>query len=291
MVEQGGPAGQALISQLFPLGGRAKIIGVTGPAGSGKSTLVNACVRESRLRHLRVGVIAIDPSSSLSQGAILGDRIRMMEHYADEGVFIRSAANRGHLGGLAAATLDLCILLDAAGFDLIFVETVGVGQDEVEIAGLAHISVVVLPPASGDDIQAIKAGIMEIADLFVINKADLPGAGQLAEEIGFVQSLSPEGKRAPILHVVSTRSIGVPELMDALLSAFEGREAGFQPAPYWNKALQQIVKDKLLHKLNAADLARHADLVSRRLEDPYAAANSLLEEILSRDQAHKGQNA
>ena len=287
LVEQGGAPGRELISRLFAQGGRAKIIGITGPAGSGKSTLVNACIRYLRAKNSRVGVIAVDPSSSLSQGAILGDRIRMMEHYADDDVFIRSAANRGRLGGLSGATLDLCILLDAANYEFIFVETVGVGQDEVEIVKVADVTAVVLPPASGDDVQAIKAGIMEIADVFAVNKADLPGAEQLVEEIGFVQSLSPSRKGAPICRTIASGNAGIQEFMIALTEALEEQRFSQRRQTHWVQTLSHLVSEKLLRKVDADDLARHAELVSRRVESPYDAADQLIARILLKGDRHE----
>jgi len=175
-IENRSPEAEPLLRELFPHTGRALIIGVTGPPGAGKSTLCDQCVRLLRKEGKTVGVIAVDPSSPYSGGAVLGDRIRMQEHHADPGVFIRSMATRGWLGGLARAATEMTMLLDAAGRDVVLVETVGVGQDEVEIARLAHVTLVVLTPGAGDDVQTLKAGIMEIAQVFVINKSDLPGA-------------------------------------------------------------------------------------------------------------------
>src|SRR5271169_116305 len=189
-IENRKPEAEDLLKQLFPHTGRASVIGITGAPGAGKSSLVDQFIRELRGEQKQVAVVAVDPTSPYTGGAVLGDRVRMLSHHADPGVFIRSMATRGWLGGLAAATTDLALLLDAAGKDVVLVETVGVGQDEVEIARLADVTVVVLVPGMGDDVQAIKAGIMEIADVFVINKSDQPGADRLERELKAIQSLS-----------------------------------------------------------------------------------------------------
>ena len=203
----------------LPLGlpyGHGLIVGITGPPGAGKSSLVDGLIAELRQRGKTVGVIAVDPSSRASGGAILGDRIRMQRHHSDPGVFIRSMANRGTMGGLAAATVKLCWLLRGSGFDLVIVETVGVGQDEIAIANLADVTLVLAVPGMGDDVQAIKAGIMEIADIFVVNKADLPGADNTQREIEAMLSLTDGGTRPPILRTVATTGEGVPELVEQL---------------------------------------------------------------------------
>src|SRR6202790_4969452 len=189
-IENRSPEAEPLLRDLFPHTGQALILGITGASGSGKSTLCDQLTRVLRAEGKKVAVLAVDPSSPYTGGALLGDRIRMQRHHSDAGVFIRSMATRGWLGGLAAATTDMAVLLDAAGKDVVLIETVGVGQDEVEIAKLADATVVVLVPGMGDDVQAIKAGIMEIADVFVINKSDQPGADQLEREIKAIQSLS-----------------------------------------------------------------------------------------------------
>lgn len=197
----------ALLGELQPFTGHARVVGITGPPGAGKSTLVDAVTTELRRQGKTVAVIAIDPTSRITGGAILGDRIRMLQHHGDAGVFVRSMATRGSTGGLARATADLTRLMDAAGRDYVLIETVGVGQDEIEIARLAQVTVVVLVPGLGDDVQAIKAGIMEIADVFAINKADLPGADRLEREIA--------GERhVPIVRTVATENVGVRDLID-----------------------------------------------------------------------------
>ena len=275
IIENNPQAGRLLVSQLFPFSGHAHLLGITGPAGVGKSTLVNACIRYLRHDGKRVGVIAVDPTSSVSRGALLGDRIRMNEHSADPNVFIRSAATRGQTGGIAASSLGLSILFDAAGFDFIFLETIGVGQDEVDVAALAQVTAVVLTPGSGDDVQAIKAGIMEIADIFVINKADLAGATQLADEIRFVQSLAGAMSSVPIQQTNALTDVGIDELMKALPPLFENQR--LQPAPQrWMPVLLQLVRDAAVARVNNESLAHEAKLVEQRAIDPYLAADRLL---------------
>ncbi len=214
-VENRDPGALALLRELPP--GNARIVGITGPPGAGKSTLVDALAAALRARGQSVAILAVDPSSRSTGGAILGDRIRMQRHHADTGIFIRSMATRGTTGGLARATADLARLMAGAGRDCVLIETVGVGQAEVEIAGLAEVTVVVLVPGLGDDIQAIKAGILEIADIFVINKSDLPGAGRVEQELNAMLSLA-DGTRPPILHTVATDKAGIEELLDGILS-------------------------------------------------------------------------
>jgi LAO/AO transport system kinase len=199
-----------LLAELAPHSGRALTIGITGPPGAGKSTLCDQLIRALRAEGNKVAVIAVDPSSTFTGGALLGDRIRMQRHHADPAVFIRSMAARGWAGGLARATKDLVTLFDAAGYDPVIIETVGVGQSELEIARLAKVTVVVLTPGSGDDVQSIKAGIMEIAQVFAINKADLPGADMLAKN---VHSEAPEGE---VVQVVALEGEGVSELLAAI---------------------------------------------------------------------------
>ena len=218
LVERGAPEANTLLAEIYPLTGKAIILGITGSPGAGKSTLVNALARFHRAQGKRVGIIAVDPTSPFSGGAILGDRIRMQEMYTDRGVFIRSMATRGFLGGLARATNDVVDLLDAAGFDLVIVETVGVGQDEVEVIRTVQTNVVVLVPGMGDDIQAIKAGIMEIGDVFVVNKSDRPGADRTVTEITMMMSLLDEHGEwvSPIVKTVASKNEGIVELDEAI---------------------------------------------------------------------------
>jgi LAO/AO transport system kinase len=219
-VESRTPAGREALRLLFAASGKAHVVGVTGPPGAGKSTLVNRLIAAWRGRGRTVAVVAIDPSSALTGGATLGDRVRMMETYADEGVFIRSMATRGALGGLAPATRGVVWLLDAFGFDLIIIETVGVGQDEVEIARTAHTTLLLQVPGMGDDIQAIKAGVLEIADILVVNKADRPGAGELKRDLAMMLTLgghaTPGQWVVPIIDTIAATGEGVEPLADKI---------------------------------------------------------------------------
>jgi LAO/AO transport system kinase len=205
-VENRDPHALAMLDTLQP--GHARLIGITGPPGAGKSTLVNALIAALRGRGKTVAVLAIDPSSRITGGAILGDRIRMLGHHADPGVFIRSMASRGAYGGLAAAAADVARLMSAAGKDYVLIETVGVGQDEIEIARLAQVTIVVLLPGMGDDVQALKAGILEIADIFAINKSDQPGAERLERQL--------EDEHKPVVRTVAIEAKGIEDLLDAI---------------------------------------------------------------------------
>src|SRR5689334_6887785 len=212
---------EALRTTLSAHAGRAMTIGITGPPGSGKSTLVDQLTHALRNEGKTVGIIAVDPSSPFSHGAILGDRIRMQRHYDDAGVFIRSMASRGRTGGVAEGARDVALMLDAAGRDVVLIETVGVGQQEVEISQIADVTVLVLAPGLGDDVQAMKAGIMEIADVFAINKSDMPGAERLEQEIRMMQSLGSEDERAsaaPVCRIVASEGTRVADLLAAIRS-------------------------------------------------------------------------
>jgi LAO/AO transport system kinase len=216
-IENRRPEAEALLKELAPQAGRALVLGVTGAPGTGKSTLCNALIRELRVQGKTVAIVAVDPSSPYTGGALLGDRIRMQQHHEDPGVFIRSMATRGLTGGVARTTKEIALLLDAAGFDVVIIETVGVGQGEVEIARLAGVTLLVLAPGSGDEVQASKAGIMEIAQVLVINKADLPGAGKLEHELKASLSLShgDEGWNPTIIQTVASEGQGVGGLLRA----------------------------------------------------------------------------
>ncbi len=279
-----------LLKALYPHAGKARVIGVTGSPGAGKSTLVNALIGRFRDEKLRVAVVAVDPSSAFSGGALLGDRIRMQDKALDPGVFIRSMATRGHMGGLAQASDDLVTVFDAAGYDVILVETVGVGQDEVDIVKEADSVAVVLVPGLGDDIQAIKAGIMEIADLFVINKSDRDGAERLEREINSMLDLAPQAPRwrPPVIKTVATKGEGALELHDSLKAhqAFI-REAGLLAQRRREKHRQRfwgLLEEGFRREVREKHLPpwREEALVSafgRRDSDPYSAAEELLGEI------------
>ncbi len=277
-----------LLKALFPHSGRARIIGLTGPPGAGKSTLVDQLARYYRKQNRTVGIIAVDPTSPYTGGAILGDRIRMQEHFSDPGIYIRSMATRGSLGGLARTTADVATVLDAAGRDLIMIETVGVGQDEVDIVRLADITVVILVPGMGDDVQTIKAGIMEIADIFVINKSDRDGAERVEREIRALQSLAVRGDNwtPPIVKTVASDGRGIEELA----AAIRGYEDYLQrenlilqkKTQNWQERLLEMLRDTLLERarehLGNGALAGYAVEIAGHKRDPY----ELVEEIVGR---------
>ncbi len=284
-----------LLRTLFPSTGRARIIGITGPPGAGKSTLVQRLAQALRRRGRTVGVVAVDPSSPFTGGAILGDRIRMAEIYTDPGVFIRSMATRGALGGLARATSDAVDVLDAADYDVVLIETVGVGQDEVDIVKAAETVAVVLVPGLGDDIQAIKAGILEIADVFVVNKADRDGADRAAAELAMMLDLSaPKGWRPPIVRTVAPANTGVEDT----LAALEAHGTHLSTSGEGSERRQRRVRARLLALLNErfrasiqtresqpGGLEEAIGRVSQRLEDPYSAADSLFADVIRMENA------
>jgi LAO/AO transport system kinase len=285
-VENRAPGWSELLKALFPHTGKARIIGLTGAPGSGKSTLVDQLAKHYRKEKQKVGIIAVDPTSPYTGGAILGDRIRMQDHHSDPGIYIRSMATRGSLGGLARATADVATVLDASGRDRILIETVGVGQDEVDIVRLADVTVVILVPGMGDDVQTIKAGIMEIADIFVINKSDRDGAERVEREIRALQSLATrnDGWTPPVVKTVATEGTGTQELADAIIGyeAYLKKEnlAFKKNVENWQERLIEMLRDAMLEKARAHvdgdSVARYAAEIVEHRRDPY----SLVEEIV-----------
>lgn len=262
--------------------GHALVVGFTGAPGAGKSTLVSAYVAELRRRDLSVGVVAVDPSSPLTGGAILGDRIRMSQHAGDPGVFIRSLASRGHLGGLSRTAARVIDVFDASGRDVVVVETVGTGQSEVEIAEIADVRVVVNAPGLGDDVQAIKAGILEIADILVVNKSDLPFAERSARQLAAMSAQRGHGP-VPVLQTSATSAKGVPELADAIAAV--GKRKRPDPRARTRRLLQNLVLDRLrrgLSELPAADIDALADAVLAGRSDIDTALLKLTELLVSR---------
>ncbi len=286
-VENGEPQRDELLRRLFPHSGRALLVGITGAPGAGKSTLVDRAAAALRHRQKTVGIIAVDPTSPFSGGAILGDRIRMQGHSGDPGIYIRSMATRGALGGLARATADVATVLDAAGRDVVLVETVGVGQDEVDIVKLADVTVLLLVPGMGDDVQTIKAGIMEIADVFVINKADRPGAERLEQEIHAMLAISPRGDgwAPPVVKTVATEGTGVEEMLAAM-----DRYADFlrstgvaeqKRARIWRERLLALLRERLMERVVAETLGNgalneYAARIAARQLDPYSVVDEVL---------------
>jgi LAO/AO transport system kinase len=292
-VENRTPESHPLLQSLFAYSGQACVIGLTGSPGAGKSTLVDALAGHYRKRRQSVGIIAIDPTSPFTGGAILGDRIRMASHSGDAGCFIRSMATRGALGGLSSTTADVATVLDASGRDRVLIETVGVGQDEVDIVRLADVTVVILVPGMGDDVQSIKAGIMEIADLFVINKADREGAERVEREIRALQSLSTraDGWVPPVVKTIATSGNGV----DELVSAIDGFQSFLDTGDFgrrrrianWQARLRAMLRDELLRQIvdqafSEDAAAQYAVQVAAHQRDPY----SLIAEIAGKFARH-----
>jgi LAO/AO transport system kinase len=309
-VENRAPGWSALLKALFPHTGHARVVGLTGAPGAGKSTLVdqlarfyrktknshfsrtervnNGAAAPMRDENCTLGIIAVDPTSPYTGGAILGDRIRMQEHFSDPGIYIRSMATRGSLGGLARATADVATVLDASGRDLIMIETVGVGQDEVDIVRLADVTILILVPGMGDDVQTIKAGIMEIADIFVINKSDRDGTEHLEKEIRAMQSLATrrDGWTPPIVRTIASEGTGIDEL-GAAIADYETylrkkHLALSKSIENWQQRLVEMLRDAMLEEARAqfsdSNLARLASEVAEHKRDPY----SLVEEIAQR---------
>jgi LAO/AO transport system kinase len=279
-IENGDPSVRELLPALFASSGAAHVVGITGPPGSGKSTLVNSLIGEWRRRGRRVGILAVDPSSPYTRGAILGDRIRMMEHAADRDVFMRSMASRGELGGLAATTWIAAAALDAAGYDPVLIETVGAGQSEVEVARIAETTVVVEVPEMGDEVQAIKAGLLEVADIIAVNKGDRPGADRAARQLRAMLSTAGgrvQRKPPPVMLTTATTGEGVAALADAVDAH---RETAREPIAARDRAAHQV--RRALADLAAGRAAEHADWeavigsVADRELDPLTAAERLM---------------
>jgi LAO/AO transport system kinase len=288
LIEDESPGGAELVRDIYARTGRAYLIGVTGPPGAGKSTLVDRMTTELRKAGQTIGIVAVDPTSPFSGGAILGDRVRMGAHFGDEGVFIRSMATRGHLGGLARATSDVALVLDAAGKDVVMIETVGVGQDEVDIVRTADISIVVLVPGTGDEVQALKAGIMEIADIFVVNKADRDGADRLVQSVAAMLGLHTFAAgewRPPIVKTEATSGAGVPELIEAI-QKFRAQSTAAR-ATRQRERQEYRLRDLLSHRfmqlvedtLPKGELERVIDGIASRQLDPYSAAADIIRQV------------
>jgi len=290
LVEREDAQAERILAELYPSTGRARIVGITGSPGAGKSTLVAALAKHYRRQGKRIGIVAVDPTSPFTGGAILGDRIRMAELYTDRGVFIRSMATRGFMGGLAKATNDVVDLLDAAGFDIVVVETVGVGQDEVEVIRTVQTNVVVLVPGMGDDIQAIKAGLMEIGDIFVVNKADRPGADKTVTEVTMMMSLVEEHGdwMPPIVKTVASHGEGIAELDSALQKHFQylgaSGELDRRNRERVRIRIETLLKEKFIGRLiggalPAGDYEKILDDVLRKRNNPHDAAESVLTRV------------
>ncbi len=283
LVEHGGPVARAVMAAAYPYA-QANRVGITGPPGAGKSTLVTALAQEWRRRGVPVGIVAVDPSSPFSGGAVLGDRIRMQALGGDPGVFIRSMASRGRMGGLARATADAVTLIAAAGFPIVIIETVGAGQDEVDIAQTADTTIVVEVPGMGDDVQSIKAGMLEIADIFVVNKADRPGVDQTVRQLRTMLQLggaSADGWSPPVLTAVATTGEGCAQIVDAVEHhrqhlVRDGAHAG-RMRLLAERELVAAVQELILERLRGQRWEELVSEIASRRRDPYAAASELLD--------------
>jgi LAO/AO transport system kinase len=292
LIEDESPAAADLVRRIFPSSGRAYLVGVTGPPGAGKSTLVDRLTAEIRATSRTVGIVAVDPTSPFSGGAILGDRVRMQTHAGDAGVFIRSMATRGHLGGLARATGEAALVLDAAGTDIVLIETVGVGQDEIDIVRTADVSIVTFVPGSGDEVQALKAGIMEIADIFVVNKADREGVDRTIASIEAnlsLQTFAAGDWRPPIVKTEAITGKGITDLLDAIerfrahTTATRGARrrvrAGFRVREL---LAQRFIDHVEANVLASGELEGLLDRIAGRELDPYSAVDQILKRALSK---------
>src|SRR6202158_4969687 len=286
-IEDHDPHAEELLKQIFPSTGRAHVIGVTGAPGTGKSTLVDRLAAHYRSRGDQVGIIAVDPTSPYTGGAILGDRIRMQGHASDAGIFIRSMATRGFLGGLARSTAEVALLLDAAGKRQVLIETVGVGQDEIDIVRLADCTLVLLVPGMGDDVQNMKAGLMEIADIFVLNKADREGADRLEQQLLAMLSLvmPRDGWHPPVVRTVASENKGIEELSETVAKFRKHFESSGQRqrkhVEHWKKRLVELLESRLLHRVlggagGEQRLSELSQAVAERKLDPFTAVNEIL---------------
>ena len=307
LVEDEAASAQQILSACFPNSGSAVRIGITGSPGAGKSTLVDGLARRFRARQTTVGVVAVDPTSPYSGGALLGDRIRMREHDSDPGFYMRSMATRGSLGGLARASADVAVVIEASGKQRLLLETVGVGQDEIDIVRLADITIVVLVPGMGDDVQSLKAGIMEIADIFVVNKSDRDGADRVENEVRSMQSLTAQHGSwiPPIVRTVATTGAGIEELERAVdkcwLWLAEDQRLIARREAHWRVRVMEMVRHELLrqmrsHGLSDRELAAIGHQVVRQQQDPYKLVPQLVEQLLQgekhgkdRPPGHRGQ--
>jgi LAO/AO transport system kinase len=283
LIDNRDPSACQVLKRLYSHTGRARVIGITGAAGSGKSTLVGRIAEELRQRKKSVGILAVDPTSPLSGGALLGDRIRMRDHFLDDGVFIRSLATRGSLGGISGAIVEAAQVLDALGKDYVFIETIGIGQDQIDIAGIARTVVTVISPETGDDVQGIKAGLFEVTDLVVINKADLPGA----EEFYVKFTAAPLFERMPIVKVSALCGGGIAGLIDQI----DAHWTGFATAANHKQRLLEMSRKQLLavlrdavmagvkKKISEDEIENWAKRVADRRQDPYSAARAILAKI------------
>jgi LAO/AO transport system kinase len=294
LVEDDGDAGRELIAQLYARTGRAFLVGVTGAPGTGKSTLVDRLIAEIRRGAARVGVIAVDPTSPFTGGAVLGDRVRMNAHAGDAGVFIRSMATRGHLGGLARATSDAALVLDAAGHEVVIIETVGVGQDEVDIVSAADVSIVLLVPGAGDDLQAIKAGVMEIGDIFVVNKTDREGADRVVHGVASnlaLKTYNASEWKPPILKTEATTGAGVETLWQEVGRFRRWAEEHQRERRRQRHAsrVRDVLAASLLRHVDEVlppgEFDRYVEAVASRVRDPYSVAHEILERVLPQSQA------
>jgi LAO/AO transport system kinase len=288
LLEEGDPEGVDGLKALYPHTGKAFILGITGPPGAGKSTLLTHIITEFRQRDLKVGVVAVDPSSPFSGGALLGDRLRMRQHTEDKGVFIRSMATRGHLGGLSRTTKETVLVFDAMGYEVVLIETVGVGQDEVEVVEFVHSTAVVSLPGMGDDIQAMKAGLLEIGDIFVVNKADRPGSDDVVDQLRLMLDMrsAPDGAwNPPIIKTVAINGEGVSELVDAFYAhrdylAESGKFDEHNVAheyQFFRRLVMEMAEDKIYDTVE--DLPAYHNLLDNlrdRNIDPYSAAETLI---------------